>query len=275
MLERIKNTASLIRKGLGIAEGSEPEVGITLGSGLGALADRIKARGTLEYSDIPGFPHSTVVGHKGRFIYGELAGRRVIAMQGRVHYYEGYSMEEVVLPIRAMCELGISTFIVSNAAGGMNPRFRTGDIMAITDHINLLPNPLIGPNPDWVGPRFPDMSAAYDPALIEIASQVALDNGIPLRYGVYVGSSGPTFETPAEYRYFRAIGADATGMSTTPEVIAARHRGVRVFGLSLISNMGLGEQAGVNSHEEVFETSSRATDKMCLIVEGLIGRLEM
>ena len=274
MLERIKNTASLIRKKLGIAEGVEPEVGITLGSGLGELADRIKAQKSIEYSDIPGFPHSTVIGHQGRFIYGELADRMVIVMQGRVHYYEGYTMEEVVLPIRVMCELGITTFIVSNAAGGLNPRFRTGDIMVITDHINLLPNPLIGPNLNKLGPRFPDMNAAYDPELINIVSEVAFENGIPLRYGVYVGSSGPTFETSAEYRYFRIIGADATGMSTTPEVIAARHRGVRVFGLSLISNMGLGEQAGVNSHEDVFATSSRATDKMCMIVEGLIEKLE-
>ena len=274
MLEKIRNTTYFIRKELGITGNTTPSVGITLGSGLGALADRIQPIGILEYKDIPGFPNSTVVGHQGRYIYGTLGGKYVIAMQGRVHYYEGYTMEQVVLPIRVMCGIGIKTFVVSNAAGGINPRFSTGDIMAITDHINLLPNPLIGPNIEELGPRFPDMSAAYDPNLIDQAAKIAIDNGVALRYGVYVGSSGPTFETPAEYRYFKAIGADATGMSTTPEVIVARHQGVRVFGLSLISNMGLGEQAGVNSHEEVFETSARSAGKMCTIVEGLIEKLD-
>ena len=273
MSEKIKNTVSFIRSKLGIATSSMPEVGITLGSGLGALADRINPIGSLDYGDIPGFPHSTVKGHQGRYIYGTLGGKRVIAMQGRVHYYEGYPMQDVVLPIRVMCALGIGTFIVSNAAGGLNPRFRTGDIMVITDHINLLPNPLIGPNDDILGTRFPDMSAAYDPQLVELAAQVAVSQGISLRYGVYVGSSGPTFETPAEYRYFRTIGADATGMSTTPEVIVARHQNVRVFGLSLIANMGLGEQAGANSHDDVFETSARAAGRMCAIVEEMVERL--
>lgn len=267
MLERIINIASHIRCRLNIDV--EPEVGIVLGSGLGELVNRIEVIGTLEYSEIPEFPISTVKGHNGRFAYGTLSDKRVLAMQGRVHYYEGYPMCQVVLPVRVMCRLGIKLLIVSNAAGGVNPKFKVGDIMIINDHINLLPNPLIGPNIDELGTRFPEMTTAYDKHLIQLAHR--LQPG--LQEGVYLSSTGPTFETPAEYKYFHTIGADACGMSTTPEVIIARHEGVRVFGMSLISNIGLGENSGKATHDEVFEAASKATPKMSVLVEKIIKEL--
>lgn len=245
------------------------EVGIVLGSGLGSLAQNIDMISTLDYSEIDGFARSTVQGHDGRLVYGTLSGKLVIAMQGRVHYYEGYSMELVTLPIRVMCELGIHTLIVSNAAGGVNPSFDVGDIMVIDDHINLLPNPLIGPNIDSMGVRFPEMTTAYDQTLIDMA--LSLDK--TLRRGVYLASSGPSFETAAEYRFFNVIGADACGMSTTPEVIVARHCGVRVFGMSLISNMGIGENSGMATHQEVFQAAARATPRMTKLVEQIISKL--
>lgn len=272
MPEKIRNTTSFIRNRLGISPSTPPEVGIVLGSGLGALTERIEVSSTLSYSEIPDFPRSTVEGHKGRFIYGVLGGRRVIAMEGRVHYYEGYPIREVVLPVQAMCDLGIGTLIVSNAAGGLDPRFAAGDMMAIEDHINLIPNPLIGPNDPEAGVRFPDMSEPYDRQLIAQAHRVAEAQGAVLHQGVYVGTTGPSYETPAEVRYFRQIGGDAVGMSTTPEVIAARHRGVHVFGLSLITNVLTG--TGVKlTHDEVIAAGREATPRMCALVERFVAEL--
>ena len=218
-------------------QGRKPVIGIVLGSGLGKLADQIEDPIVVPYGDIPGFPVSTAIGHKGNFIIGNLAGKCVIAMQGRIHYYEGYGMNLVVLPIRVMIRIGIEYLFVSNAAGGTNLSYHVGDLMIIRDHINLLPNPLIGPNIDEFGPRFPDMTRPYEPALIRKAEEIAAEEGIELQKGVYVGVTGPCYETPAEYRFFRNIGADAVGMSTVPEVIVARHASVPVFGMSVITDV--------------------------------------
>lgn len=257
-----------------------PEIGIVMGSGLGELAGRIEVITTLEYNDIPDFPHSTVEGHSGRFIYGKMGGKHILAMQGRIHFYEGYSIHEVTLPIRALCCCGIDTLIVSNAAGGLNPLFNVGDIMVIEDQINLIPNPLVGKNHEELGPRFPDMKQAYDPDLIRLAHACALTSDVKLRQGCYVGSTGPTFETPAEYRYFRCIGADATGMSTTPEVIVARHQGVKVLGFSLITNVGIGtldqtlcQQVGEGDHQQVLQVAADAAPRLCGLVETIISKL--
>ena len=209
MSEEIKKTASWIEARI---EGFRPEVGIILGTGLGGFAERIDTRYAFDYKEIPGFPVSTVEGHAGRLIFGEVEGRRVVAMQGRFHYYEGYAMSQVTFPVRVMALLGIRCLFVSNASGGINPTFRVGDLMVITDHINLMPNPLIGPNLAELGPRFPDMHGCYDPQLIARATAIAEREGIKLQYGVYVGGTGPTFETQAEYRYFKAIGGDAAGI---------------------------------------------------------------
>ena len=243
-----------------------------LGTGLGDFADRIETRHALDYKDIPGFPVSTVEGHKGRLIFGEAGGRRVVAMQGRFHYYEGYTMEQVTFPIRVMRLLGIRFLFVSNASGGINASFRTGDLMVITDHINLMPNPLIGPNMAELGPRFPDMHNCYDKALIASATKIAGEEGIKLQYGVYVGGTGPTFETQAEYRYFKAIGGDAAGMSTVPEAIVARHMSVPVFGVSVITNCGLSDEAG--DHEDVQRQGRKAGVKMQTLFLRMIENLE-
>lgn len=265
--EQIRKTASSISE----LTCFEPEVGIILGTGLGSLADEIEVQYSLEYKDIPGFPVSTVEGHKGRLIFGILGGRRVVAMQGRFHYYEGYTPQQVVFPVRVMALLGIQYLFVSNASGGVNPAFRTGDLMVITDHINLIPNPLVGPNIEEFGPRFPDMSDAYDPAMIRNATAIASTLGIPLQYGCYVGGTGPTFETRAEYGYFKTIGGDAVGMSTTPEVIAARHMGIPVFGVSVITNVGLsGEKS---THEEVQVEGARAAVHMTRLFTEMIRDL--
>lgn len=273
MLQRIKNIASLIRNKLSIAPSREPVLGIILGSGLGGLVDRIEVLGRVSYSDIEGFPQSTVKGHAGEFIYGCLGGVTVLAMNGRVHYYEGYTMEQVVLPVRLMCDLGIRYLVVSNAAGGLNESFDVGDIMVIDDHINLLPNPLIGPNDEALGVRFPAMVDAYNSAWRTKAIEIGRAKGLNIKHGVYVASSGPSYETPAESRYLRLIGADAMGMSTVPEVIVARHEGVEVFGLSLITNMGLGSKAGAASHEEVFAAAQRAGDAISDLVESLVREM--
>ena len=269
MLEEIKKTAAFIWSATG---DFAPEVGIVLGTGLGDFADRIETRHALDYKDIPGFPVSTVEGHKGRLIFGEAGGRRVVAMQGRFHYYEGYTMEQVTFPIRVMRLLGIRFLFVSNASGGINASFRTGDLMVITDHINLMPNPLIGPNMAELGPRFPDMHNCYDKALIASATKIAGEEGIKLQYGVYVGGTGPTFETQAEYRYFKAIGGDAAGMSTVPEVIVARHMSVPVFGVSVITNCGLSDEAG--DHEDVQRQGRKAGVKMQTLFLRMIENLE-
>ena len=268
MLEEIKRTAAFIKAQ---TQDFAPEVGIVLGTGLGGFADGIEAVHTLEYKDIPGFPVSTVEGHKGRLIFGRVAGRKVVAMQGRFHYYEGYTMQQVTFPIRVMQQLGIRYLFVSNASGGINTSFRVGDLMVITDHINLMPNPLIGPNMAELGPRFPDMHNCYDRELIARATRIAEEEGIKLQYGVYVGGTGPTFETQAEYRYFKAIGGDAAGMSTVPEVIVARHMSIPVFGVSVITNCGLSDEVG--DHEDVQRQGKKAGVRMQRLFERMIKEL--
>ena len=271
-IERIDKAAEFVKEKLG---GLEPVVGIVLGSGLGKLADRISDRTTIPYKEIPGFPVSTAIGHKGNFIAGTLGGKKVIAMQGRFHYYEGYPMELVVLPIRVMKRLGIQYLLVSNAAGGVNFDFRVGDLMIIRDHINLLPNPLVGPNLEEFGPRFPDMTRPYDPALIKSAEKIAAELGIPLKKGVYIAGTGPSYETPSEYKYFRMIGADAVGMSTIPEVIAARHASIPVFGMSVITNEAHDDYAEdyENNGDDVVAAADAAADRMTLLFERLIASL--
>ena len=256
-------------------EGRQPLVGIVLGSGLGKLADEIQDPLVIPYNELPGFPVSTAIGHKGNFIVGELGGKCVIAMQGRIHYYEGYRMDQVVLPIRVMVRIGIRYLFVSNAAGGTNLGFHVGDLMVIRDHINLIPNPLVGQNLDEFGPRFPDMTRPYDPALILKAEQIAEEEGISLRKGVYVAVTGPCYETPAEYRYFRNIGADAVGMSTVPEVIVARHSGVPVFGMSVITDVAhaTDDEDYVTDGEVIVAAANAAADRMTVIFKRLIAEL--
>ncbi|HEY0811118.1 MAG TPA: purine-nucleoside phosphorylase [Longimicrobiales bacterium] len=252
----------------------KPEVAVILGTGLGALAKEIRVEAALPYQDIPHFPLSTVESHSGQLLLGTLGGRRVIAMQGRFHRYEGYSLQQIVLPVRAMFLLGAKTLIVSNACGGMNPLWRAGDIMLIDDHINLLgDNPLVGPNMDDLGPRFPDMSEAYDRALQSLAEQTALEQKIPLRRGVYVAVSGPNLETRAEYRMLRAMGADVVGMSTVPEVIAARHMGMRVLGLSIITDECLPDALEVANIEKIIATAGRAEPNLTKLVVGVLEKM--
>lgn len=267
MLQQITNTASFIATKVDF----KPEIGVILGTGLGGFVEHIDVHSTLDYSDIPGFPVSTVEGHYGRFIFGMVGGKRVVAMQGRFHYYEGYTPQQVVFPVRVMKFLGIERLFVSNASGGMNPDFRTGDLMVITDHINLIPNPLIGKNIPQLGPRFPDMSQAYDKSMIALAEKIAAENGIALQKGCYVGGTGPTFETGKEYGYFRAIGGDVVGMSTTPEVIAARHMDIPVFGVSVVTNMGL--EGLKSTHEEVQVEGAKAGKRMNLLFTEMIKNL--
>ena len=271
-IERIKNAADYLT---GVLAGRHPEIGIVLGSGLGKLADQIEDPLVVPYKDIPGFPVSTAIGHKGNFIIGILGGTTVIAMQGRIHYYEGYGMDLVVLPIRVMMSLGIGKLFVSNAAGGVSFKLHVGDLMVIKDHINLLPNPLIGPNLDYLGPRFPDMTRPYDPSLIKLAKDIAAEKDIDLKEGVYVGGTGPSYETPAEYKYFRLIGGDAVGMSTVPEVIAARHASVPVFGISVITNEAHDDYADdyVNDGDDVVTAANAAADKMTGLIREMIERL--
>ena len=271
-LEKIYNAADCLRDLLGERQ---PEIGIVLGSGLGKLADQILDPLVIPYKKVPGFPVSTAIGHKGNFIVGKLGGKCVIAMQGRIHYYEGYGMDLVVLPIRVMISVGIRKLFVSNAAGGVNYDLHVGDLMIIKDHINLLPNPLIGPNLDKLGPRFPDMTRPYDPSLIKLAESVAEEQGIVLKKGVYVGGTGPSYETPAEYKYVRTIGGDAVGMSTVPEVIAARHAGVPVFGVSVITNEAHDDYAEdyVNDGHDVVVAADAAADRMTALIREMIERL--
>ena len=268
MLDEIKETAAFIDAA---TDSFRPETGIILGTGLGDFADNIEVKYSLDYKDIPGFPVSTVEGHKGRLIFGLIEGRRVVAMQGRFHYYEGYGMQQVTFPVRVMKLLGIKYLFVSNASGGINTSFRVGDLMIITDHINLMPNPLIGPNIAELGPRFPDMHNCYDKALIAKAAAIAEEENIKLQYGVYVGSTGPTFETQAEYRYFKNIGGDAAGMSTVPEVIVARHMSIPVFAVSVITNCGLSDEIG--DHEDVQRQGRKAGSKMATLFVKLIKQL--
>ena len=271
-VEKIMTAADYISAKLG---GRKPFAGIVLGSGLGKLADRIADPVVIPYREIPGFPVSTAVGHKGNFIAGELGGKFVVAMQGRFHYYEGYTMEMVTLPIRVMKVLGISYLFVSNAAGGVNFDFKVGDLMVITDHISHLPNPLIGPNMDEFGPRFPDMTRPYDKSLRMRAFEIAARLGYELKSGVYFASTGPTYETPAEYKYYRLIGADAVGMSTIPEVIVARHSSIPVFGMSVITNEAHDDYAEdyVNDGDDVVIAADAAADRMTGIFSELIRSL--
>ena len=255
--------------------GRKPQIGIVLGSGLGMLADQIENPLVIPYSELPGFPVSTAIGHKGNFIVGTLGGKCVIAMQGRIHYYEGYPMHLVVLPIRVMIRIGIQYLFVSNAAGGTNLSYHVGDLMTIRDHINLIPNPLIGPNLDEFGPRFPDMTRPYDPGLILKAEEIAAWEGISLQKGVYVAVTGPCYETPAEYRYFRNIGADAVGMSTVPEVIVARHSSIPVFGMSVITDVAhaTDDEDYVTDGEAIVEAANAAADRMTVIFKRLVEQL--
>ncbi len=253
---------------------TKPRVGIILGTGLGGLADEISVSEEVPYEEIPRFPRSTVEGHAGRLLFGQLGGKDVLVMQGRVHAYEGYSAARITLPVRVMKRLGVEILIVSNAAGGLDPLFSPGDVMLISDHINLTGlNPLTGPNIDSFGPRFPDMSAVYDRNLIELAEEAALEAKIPLGKGIYVGVSGPSLETPAETRFLRMIGADAVGMSTILEVIAGVHCGLRILGLSAISNVNLPDCMKPASFDEIVANAVLAGKKMIRIVEGVLKKL--
>ena len=270
--ERIYTAADYVKSQLGDLR---PKVGIVLGSGLGKLAESISNPITIPYRTIPGFPVSTAIGHKGNFIAGEMGGKTVIAMQGRIHYYEGYPMELVTLPIRVMKVIGIEYLFVSNAAGGVNFDYHVGDLMIIKDHINQLPNPLIGPNLDDFGPRFPDMTRPYDLKLIAKAEEIGARLGISLHKGVYYGGTGPTYETPSEYKYIRTIGGDATGMSTIPEVIVARHSDIPVFGMSVITNEAHDDYSEdyENNGDDVVKAADAAADRMCAIFTELIKSL--
>lgn len=267
--KKIYEAADFIRQRIGDVR---PEVGIVLGSGLGKLAESISEPVVIPYKEIPGFPVSTAIGHKGNFIVGEMGGKKVVAMQGRFHYYEGYPMDLVTMPIRVMKVLGIQYLFVSNAAGGCNIDFKVGDLMIIKDHINTLPNPLIGPNLEEFGPRFPDMTCAYDLKLIEMAEELGLKMDLKLHKGVYFGSTGPTYETPAEVRFFRAVGADAVGMSTIPEVIVARHCGLKVFGMSCITNVSntLNVEKNLNDGADVVLQADRAAERMSSLFKRMI-----
>jgi purine-nucleoside phosphorylase len=256
-----------------------PRLGLILGSGLNPLADEVVGADHIPYADIPHFPRPSVEGHKGQLVIGQLAGQDVLIMQGRAHPYEGYTLQQVTLPVRVMGELGIGTLILTNAAGGLNPTFRAGDLMLINDHIGLMAivggNPLWGPNDPNLGPRFPAMNKAYDPELRALARRVAAEQGIELREGVYLGLGGPTFETPAEVRFARMIGGDATGMSTVPEVIVARHMGMRVLGISGISNVAITDPDVVDepNHEEVMAAGQVMVPKLMALLRGVLAAL--
>ena len=255
----------------------KPKIGLILGSGLGGLADLVEMADSVPYSDIPFWPQSTVQGHKGRLVIGRLMGAPVLVQQGRAHYYEGYSMAEVTLPVRVMKRLGVETLIVTNAAGAINPAFEPGDVMLITDHISMVGmtglNPLRGPNLDVFGPRFPDMSQAYDRALMDLARRAAKQSGVTLQEGVYAGLSGPSFETPADLRFLRTIGSDAVGMSTVPEVIVAHHASMRVLGLSGISNKANLDGSTLTTHEEVLQAGKIIVPKLQAIIQNVLGWL--
>lgn len=270
MLTEINQTAEFIRSKVA---GEMPKTAIILGTGLGSLVDYMDDKQYIPYSEIPNMPVSTVEGHSGNLIFGTLGGKRVIAMQGRFHYYEGYDMKHVTFPVRVFKALGVDTLFVSNASGGMNKEFRVGDVMVITDHINLFPeNPLRGKNYNELGTRFPAMIDAYDPKLVELADTIAAEKGIRLMHGVYVGTTGPTFETPAEYEYFRIIGGDAVGMSTVPEVIVARHASMRVFGVSVITDLGGKDIKEVPSHEEVQQAAIKAQPNVVALITEMVKR---
>lgn len=267
---KIQEAVAYIRK----KTQEEYPTGIVLGTGLGALAREIQVELSLDYSDIPNFPISTVETHHGKLIFGTLSGRKVVAMQGRFHFYEGYSMQQIVFPVRVMKHLGVRTLGITNACGGLNPSFRKGDIMLIDDHINMLGgNPLIGPNDPEIGPRFPDMCAPYSPRILELAEKFALEHRIRVQRGVYVALSGPCLETRAEYRMLRTLGADVVGMSTVPEVIAAVHQGTEVFGMSIITDECFPDSLQPVSIEEIIEVSNLAEPKMTAIFKSVVANL--
>ena len=269
MLEKIKEITEFLRaKGV-----TEPDAGIILGTGLGGLTAKMTNTIEIDYRDIPHFPVSTVEGHAGKLIFGDFGKKKIVAMKGRFHYYEGYGAAEVSLSVRILKFLGIKCLFLSNAAGGVNPSFAIGDIMIITDHINLLPNPLIGPNDERIGVRFPDMGEAYDRYLIKKALSIAEDLKIKVHKGVYLSTSGPTFETPAEYKYFRIIGADAVGMSTTPEVIVARHMGVPVFAVSIITDLGVEGKIAYTTHQSVLDEAAKSEERMTALMTEMIASL--
>ena len=268
MLERIQETASYLRSKMQ----NQPQTAIILGTGLGSLVNDITDKYEISYESIPNCPVSTVEGHSGKLIFGKLGNKDIMAMQGRFHYYEGYDMTEVTFPVRVMRELGIQTLFVSNAAGGMNPEFEIGDLMIITDHINFFPeHPLRGKNIPY-GPRFPDMSEAYNKELIRKANEIAAEKGIKVQQGIYIGTQGPTYETPAEYKMFRILGADAVGMSTVPEVIVANHCGIQVFGMSVITDLGVEGKIVEVTHEDVQKAADAAQPLMTTIMRELINR---
>ncbi len=271
MLEQIEfSTKSILDK----TNNFKPEIGIILGTGLGGLVKEITVEHVIPYEHVPNFPVSTVEGHSGKLIFGSLGGKNVVAMQGRFHFYEGYTMQQITFPVRVMKALGVKTLCVSNAAGGMNPDFEVGEIMIITDHINLFPtNPLIGKNINELGVRFPDMSEAYNKKYVELALTIAKEKNIKVSTGVYAGLTGPCFETPAEYRYLWRIGADVVGMSTVPEVIVAIHGGMSVFGVSIVTDLGVEGKVFNVSHEEVQQVANQQEPKMSLLVKELIARL--
>jgi purine-nucleoside phosphorylase len=270
VLERIEAAAAVIRERIN----ASPDVAIVLGTGLGQLAARIESPTAIDYREIPGFPLSTVESHAGRLLSGRLAGRPVLAMQGRFHRYEGYSLQRATFPVRVLRQLGARTLIVSNACGGMHPDWKAGDLMLIADHINLLgDNPLTGPNDDRLGPRFPDCSALYDADLRAIARQVATEQGTVLREGVYVAVAGPNLETRAEYRMLRALGADVVGMSTVPEVLVANHGGMRVLGISIITDMCLPDELEPASLERILAIAGAAEPRFTELVAGVVAKL--
>ena len=269
-IDKIKESARFIEQNIS----EHPQTAIVLGSGLGGLVEEIQNRKEIAYKDIPNFPVSTVQGHRGTLIFGTLNGTPVLVMSGRFHYYEGYSMQTLTFPLQVFSQLGIKKIILSNAAGGLNPSFDIADIMIITDHINLMANnPLLGPNNDQLGPRFPDMSEAYSHRIVKLAQKIAAEQNIKLQHGVYIGVTGPCYETPAEYHAFHILGADAVGMSTVPETIMARYLGMEVFALSVITDLGVLGQIEKASHEEVLNAAHKAEPNMIRLVKALVPQL--
>jgi len=270
LFEKIQDTTAFVKSKIK----EHPQIGIILGSGFGGLTDIVNIELEIPYEDIPHFPVSTVEGHAGKLIFGKLGAKQVMMMAGRFHYYEGYNMTDVTFPVRIMKALGVHSLVVSNAAGGMNPRFKIGDIMILTDHINLFPeHPLRGPNDERLGPRFPDMSVPYDAGFIKMAQDIAKEQKLDIHSGVYIGLQGPTFETPAEYKWLHIIGGDAVGMSTVPEVIVARHSGIKCFAVSIITDIGISEVPVKITLEEVLEAANATAPKLAGLVSALIGQM--
>ena len=269
MLEQIKNTADFLKNKTNF----NPKIGIILGSGLGSFVDEVDIKFSFSYDEIPNFPISTVEGHSGKLIFGIVRGKEVVVMQGRFHYYEESDIQKVVLPVRVMKYLGVKNLIISNASGGVNPSFEIGDLMLINDHINLIPNPLVGPNLKELGTRFPDMSEPYCKEMITFAEEIAGNNNIKIQKGNYIGVTGPTLETPAEYNYFRIIGGDTVGMSTVPEVIAARHMKIKCFGISVITDLGVPGKIKIVTHEDVQNVANKARPILAKLIKELISKI--